>query len=93
VYNIDAYRPKRDKDGNLTVAPPLELTPEERDADMKRFSYGRIFGWWWRKPGRNAGTPLAPDEAADLDAARAEIRRGESTTDPLGPRFRRPRKP
>ncbi len=33
----------------------------------------------------SAGTPLTADEATDVAAARAEIKRGESTTDPLGP--------
>jgi hypothetical protein len=33
---------------------------------------------------RSAGTPLTEEEARDLAEARAEIRRGESTTDPLG---------
>jgi hypothetical protein len=49
AYNIDAYRPKRDGNGELTVAPPLELTPDQLAADAKRFAYGRIFGWWWKK--------------------------------------------
>jgi hypothetical protein len=33
--------------------------------------------------GSCAGTPLTPDEAADIAAARADIRRGASTTDPV----------
>ena len=32
----------------------------------------------------SAGTPLTPDEAADIAAARDEVKRGEYTTDPLG---------
>jgi hypothetical protein len=52
---------------------------------------GRFFGAGGSDPletrlsqASHAGTPLTPDEAADIAVARAEIRRGESTTDPLG---------
>ena len=54
-------------------------------------SVGRFFGGGEVDPlatrldhASSAGTPLAADEATDLAAARAEIKRGESTTDPLG---------
>jgi len=52
---------------------------------------GRFFGSGGSDPletrllqASHAGTPLTPEEAADIAVARAEIRRGESTTDPLG---------
>jgi len=70
---------------------PQPHAPAIGPLESVRRALGRMFGAGGSDPlqtrlsqASHAGTPLTPEEAADIAIARAEIRQGDSTTDPLG---------
>jgi hypothetical protein len=71
------------------MAHPRSITLGGLDRLLR--SVGRLFGAPDEDPlearlaqAKSAGTPLTEEEGRDIAEARAEIQRGESTTDPLG---------